>query len=383
VSFAGNLRTMAFSDLVQWLSSSAKTGTLVIEGPKYTKRLYFRQGEVAAIESDNPREMLGYYLVGWGFVSEQQLQQAIRDQDAEGLMLGELIVQRGYMTAEGMEYLIRIQAEESVYGLMLWEEGEFRFLDDELPDREFLQVDMPMQHLIFEGTRQRDERRRAGRLVPSNQHIPVLCEGARLTARNVEEADLAAAIDGRRSIEEIALACRLPEFVALSYVYEGVRAAALELRPPTDSDRMIPGQSPTPWNEDLAEIRDRLRRDRLLEATTLIAQLRERYPGVEEVVEQAAGFEEEIEQKIAAGPLSLHASLEPAIELSELMQLECDPAEGFVLSRINGVYTVDEVLRQLPGSPLHNRVILHNLLRRNLIKVREVSGIRPYRAPSV
>ena len=379
MSFAGNLRTMAFADLVQWLSTSQKTGTLVLEGPRFTKRIYFRVGEVAAIESDNPREMMGYYLVGWRFLSEDQLRQAIQAQQDSRLMLGELVVQSGLMTAEAMEYLIRVKTEESVYDLMMWEEGEFRFLDNELPDRDFLQVTMPTHHLLFEGARQRDERRRAGRLIPSTEHSPVPISGVELTARNDEERDIIAAMDGVRSIEEIALVCRLPEFVVLSFVYGELRRNRLGLTAPPGGPRVIPGQSATPWYGTMLEIRDRVRRDRLFDALKLVTAMREKFPDTDEVAEQAATVEEEIEQRLADGPLSPQAALEPTADLGELMKLECDPAEGFILSRINGVYTVEEVLSQLPGNPLYNKVIIQNLLRRGLIKIREVSGMKPYR----
>jgi len=168
-------------------------------------------------------------------------------------------------------------------------------------------------------------------------------------------------MDGSRSIEEIALVCRLPEFVVLSFVYVALRNNAAQLTPPVVGARVIPGQSLTPWHETMLEIRDRLRRDRLFDALKLITAMRERHPDTVEVAEQAAHVEEEIEQHLAKGPLTPEAALEPATDLSELMKLECDPAEGFILSRINGVYTVDEVLRQLPSNPLHNLIILQNL----------------------
>jgi hypothetical protein len=34
--------------------------------------------------------------------------------------------------------LLKLKAEEDLYDLFLWEEGEFRFLDDELPDKEMI-----------------------------------------------------------------------------------------------------------------------------------------------------------------------------------------------------------------------------------------------------
>ena len=74
MTIAGNLRTMSLADLLQWLSASHKTGTLVVDGTSHTKRLIFRRGDIVAVSSDNPREMLGYYLVGWGYCSEEDLE---------------------------------------------------------------------------------------------------------------------------------------------------------------------------------------------------------------------------------------------------------------------------------------------------------------------
>ena len=73
--------------MMQWLASAEKTGALIVDGPNYTKKLYFRQGNVLAAASDNPREMLGYYLVGWGYCSEDDLRHMVEMQDHYGVML--------------------------------------------------------------------------------------------------------------------------------------------------------------------------------------------------------------------------------------------------------------------------------------------------------
>ena len=48
MTISGNLRTMPFADLLQWVSQSRKTGTLAIEGEPYNKKIYFRNGLVVA-----------------------------------------------------------------------------------------------------------------------------------------------------------------------------------------------------------------------------------------------------------------------------------------------------------------------------------------------
>ena len=76
MSISGNLRTMPFADLLQWVSQSRKTGTLSVEGDPHNKKIYFRNGLVAAASSENPKEFLGYYLVGWEIIGEEEMSHA-------------------------------------------------------------------------------------------------------------------------------------------------------------------------------------------------------------------------------------------------------------------------------------------------------------------
>ena len=130
MSIGGNLRTMPFADLLQWVSQSQKSGTLVVNGKSFSKKIYFRDGQVVAAASDNPKEFLSYYLVGWGYVGEDELEELLDMQDRHGTMLGELLVIVGRVSREELIKVLRVKTEEAVYELFLWEEGEFRFLDN-------------------------------------------------------------------------------------------------------------------------------------------------------------------------------------------------------------------------------------------------------------
>src|SRR5437773_1518506 len=47
MSLAGNLRTMDLPEVLQWIASARKTGTLHIERRSVTKKIYFQDGETA------------------------------------------------------------------------------------------------------------------------------------------------------------------------------------------------------------------------------------------------------------------------------------------------------------------------------------------------
>ncbi len=371
---------MAFPDLLQWLSSAQKTGTLVIDGPAHTKKVYFREGQVIAVASDNPREMLGYYLVGWGYMSEEDLRYLVEMQDHFNSAMGDLVVKMGHISHAELTQVMRVKTQETVYDLVQWDEGSFHFLADELPDREFLEVQLPVEAFLYEGHRQQDERRRMRELVPDSRHVPILI--AYPEELSEDEMALAALIDGRRSIERIALECRLPEFSVLKFVYRCAREGLARVNPPSEEEQ-LPGRSEAPWLEMAREVTSRIDAGLFLDALKRMTALGEKYPEDPEVAGFIVNTQHELEERLDAGPVVGDSIIDSQVELDDLVNLDCDPAEGFVLSRINGRYSVDQVLSQLPGTRLNNRVILHNLLRRSLISVRPATGMARYRPVAV
>ena len=123
MAVSGNLRTMPFPDLMQWISASRKTGTLVIKGQRYTKKILFQTGLVSAVTSNNPREHLGYYLVGWGILTEEEFEHLLDRQKEQNVMLGELLVQTSRLTREQVDHLVRLKTEETIYDLDELERG--------------------------------------------------------------------------------------------------------------------------------------------------------------------------------------------------------------------------------------------------------------------
>ena len=58
MGITGNLKTMELSELLQWLSQSRKTGTLVIDNGKVEKRIFFEDGKVISAAASDPKEYL-------------------------------------------------------------------------------------------------------------------------------------------------------------------------------------------------------------------------------------------------------------------------------------------------------------------------------------
>ena len=108
-----------------------------------------------------------------------------------------------------------------------------------------------------------------------------------------------------------------------------------------------------------------------LDAYRKVVEVRERYPNVTAAHEAADALEQEIAREADKLQLPPSTVLELALAPKDIVQLKCAPEEGFVLSRINGIYTLAQILALVPGERLYNQLIIHNLLQRGVIKLRE------------
>ncbi len=72
-------------------------------------------------------------------------------------MLGKVLVDMGLISEEDLDGMLRLKAEESIYSLFDWPEGEFRFHDDELPAYPMVPIALDVTGLVLEAMRRQDE----------------------------------------------------------------------------------------------------------------------------------------------------------------------------------------------------------------------------------
>jgi hypothetical protein len=178
-------------------------------------------------------------------------------------------------------------------------------------------------------------------------------------------------INGENSIEDIALACRLALFHVLLFVYQGMAHGLFDLtQPDSDEQTPIPGFTEVSWRTLLRNAEIAIEAGDLVAGYERLSAIRNKYAKRREVSEQIASLEKMIGVQLDRRKLSLDAILELTIAPADLTGQSFSPQEGFLLSRINGVYTLGEILKMIPGSLLENRVMVDNLLRREVIRLK-------------
>jgi len=219
---------MQFSELLQWLSTGQKSGTLIVQGSYGEKRIYFQNGRIVSSSSTVEREFLGRFLVGFGFITEEELLRALDVQRESKVLLGKILVMIGAIREEELADLLRLKAAETIYDVFLWEEGTFAFLDGDVPDLATVTISSEVTGIVMEGLRRYDEWQRIRTRLVSLRQIPAILipveEGL-----NDREKMILNAIDGIRPVEEIAAVTNNPDFHVAKFVYDLLESGHLQL----------------------------------------------------------------------------------------------------------------------------------------------------------
>ncbi len=175
MSLSGNLKTMDLAELLQWVTLGRKTGSLAFIRNKIKNYIYFRNGLIISSRSTEPTKQLGHFLLFRGKITEWQLKRALEIQQQTRQILGKILVQEGFVTQEDIERALRDRTQEVIYDLFLWEDGFFHFTADGYNLEDLILINIDINALIFEGVRRKDEWVRIREVYPSNETVLSLC----------------------------------------------------------------------------------------------------------------------------------------------------------------------------------------------------------------
>ena len=89
MSFAGNIKTISFSDILQLISTGKKTGKLLVTQSSQRKELFFKNGNlISAVSSNTEEDMIGNLLLRMGKITKSDLQKAVGIQQQSGRRIG-------------------------------------------------------------------------------------------------------------------------------------------------------------------------------------------------------------------------------------------------------------------------------------------------------
>ncbi len=236
MAIEGPLRELALSDVFQLLDLSRKTGVLTVtqEGRQHPAVIRFDRGGVTGAQLPGTSERLGHLLLRAGKVTEADIEAGRRMQKSRpGQPLGLVLVEQGIVQAADVTRQLRFQIQETVFELMQWKDGYFRFEEAPPPVASPVGVRVPTESLLMEAARRIDEWSTLEAKIPHMGVVPALVgdlpEGITIDLLP-EEWEVLAEIDGTRSMREVAGNLGRSEFEVAKIVYGLVSTAIVEIR---------------------------------------------------------------------------------------------------------------------------------------------------------
>jgi tetratricopeptide (TPR) repeat protein len=279
MSIEGALAELSLQDVLQLLELAHKTGVLTIRSDQLNDEaiVHFTRGAIVFAVRRRSTRRLGQLLIRAGKLTQREVDRALELQRLEpSRRLAEILLEMGSITEEELEQQLRFQMEETIYEVMPWADGYFKFEErKELADQRLL-ARVRVESLLMEGARRIDEWARLEARVAGPDAVPCLAsasdtESAPLDLRS-HEWEVLAHIDGERDIRHIAADLGRSAFDVAKTVYGLVSMGVLEV---AESEARIPEMELDRARTDVEAL---LRAGRIEDAQKLARRLEASYP---------------------------------------------------------------------------------------------------------
>lgn len=252
----GKLQDYGLEAIFQLINSEKKTGTLHIirRAGDAEGFIYFRQGKIFGAVSNYNRQPLGERLINAGHITREQLEHALKVQKTakRRRKLGQILISEGLITQETLQHFLKEQIQNTVFDILPWTEGEFKFYEGKLPAAEDMGLLISARRLLAKATEYQDEWERIKKVIPSAQ--AVFAKKAELSESDWPQTltplhqKIWRQIDGQKSLEEVARTLQITDYEATDHFYDLVQAGLIVL--------VHPGATESEFKETLAEEED-------------------------------------------------------------------------------------------------------------------------------
>lgn len=204
-SLRGSLASFRLPDVLTFLASTRKSGTLTLTTGSNEATVYFDAGAVVYAGSNQETLRLGAVLLRKKHISAGQRDAIDELMKAEGGRFGQLAVKQGLLTDDQLRDFLKVQVSEILYDCFVWPGGAFVFIDGtELPPYA-VTISVDLANLIMEGARRIAEWEECVRLLPDSTAVFRVVsnpETEKITL-TIDEWKILFLINGRRSLAEL------------------------------------------------------------------------------------------------------------------------------------------------------------------------------------
>lgn len=128
-SIEGSLSLMPLSDLIQWIESANKSGTLLAIHEDCSRSFFFQNGRLIFVWCDNEGQQLFDAIHNQFGLSMERISEALKQAEQLGISFVGLLSSDEGIPLDRLGALISVLAEKALTSSLAWRAGHFRFND--------------------------------------------------------------------------------------------------------------------------------------------------------------------------------------------------------------------------------------------------------------
>jgi len=214
--------------------------------------------------------------------------------------------------------------------------------------------------IVLEGARRVDEWKRLRYSIRGND--AVVCAVPEAIAEHLplapDDANILARLDGFKTIDQIIIEMRAPEFKVNKLVFDLVEKGLVRIVDPG-------GKRGDRSSLQLQRARQYVEKQKLQEAQAELRSLLHEQPKLTEATRMLQVVDHLLEEKTVDQGLIP----ELALSLEELMGAQLGPNEAFLATRVNSVWSIRDIVSISPFTEEECLAIFAKLLKRGILKV--------------
>jgi len=193
MALEGTLKDFSLADIFQLIGLQRKTGILTLQSEIDTVTVTFLDGKIVGAESVEKKleDRLGRVLVKRGYITEEQLDEALETQRETLQRLGYILIKNNVISQEELKKALHDQINQILFRLFRWKEGYYHFRQEKTVhyDKENI-TPLSAENILMAGVQIVDEWPRIEKKIPNFDLVfrkRPLPPGTRIETRHEEE----------------------------------------------------------------------------------------------------------------------------------------------------------------------------------------------------
>ncbi len=202
--YQGDLAVTPLAEILATIDRYRVPGVVTATRDGRVRRIYLDEGLVVFATSNEREASLGMYLLKRGWLKPEAAREAEDRRTREGLRLGQVLLQMGFVTPERLNQAIAGQIREILWGAFDWETGDALFEIGGQRTGELVRIDAPIPEVILEGIRKAADVRRLVLRLGSGTTLLDKTRNSLIELFTAEERGFYEKVDGRTPLQMLA-----------------------------------------------------------------------------------------------------------------------------------------------------------------------------------